>query len=47
MFFSSLHEERFTVALVNCNMEVYGQSDGFVHENDSVSWEITRALKCE
>ncbi|EXB71060.1 hypothetical protein L484_004195 [Morus notabilis] len=47
MFFSSLHKERFIVALVNCNMEVYGQSDGFVHENDSVSWEITRALKCE
>ncbi|KAM6548565.1 hypothetical protein CsatB_020241 [Cannabis sativa] len=43
MYPSSLENERFMVALVNCNIEGYGQ----ISDNDMISWEITRALKCE
>ncbi|PON93197.1 Nucleic acid-binding, OB-fold containing protein [Trema orientale] len=43
MYPSSLDNERFMVALVNCKMEGYG----LINDNDSVSWEITRASKCE
>ncbi|KAG5101400.1 hypothetical protein JHK84_046369 [Glycine max] len=45
MYPSSLENERFMVALVNC------KRDGCVIDglspDDSISWEITRACKCE
>ncbi|KAJ1383270.1 Nucleic acid-binding, OB-fold [Sesbania bispinosa] len=45
MYPSSLENERFVVALVNC------KRDGCVTDDllpdDSISWEITRAYKCE
>lgn len=46
MYPSSLENERFMVALVNCK-KGYGVSGGLIQENDDVSWEITRALKFE
>ena len=47
MYPSSLENERFMGALVYCKMKDYGLSDGLICENDSLSWEITRGLKCE
>ncbi|CAK9138902.1 unnamed protein product [Ilex paraguariensis] len=41
MYPSSLEHERFAVALVNC---CYARTE---QELDAVTWEITRALKCE
>ncbi|KAF8387640.1 hypothetical protein HHK36_026293 [Tetracentron sinense] len=45
MYPSSLENERFTVALVNCQRQCYGPGGCLIQENDSVAWEITRALK--
>ncbi|EOY06712.1 Nucleic acid-binding proteins superfamily isoform 1 [Theobroma cacao] len=47
MYPSSLENERFKVALVNCKRQGYGASDSLTPEADAVSWEITRALKYE
>ncbi|KAB2014845.1 hypothetical protein ES319_D09G255600v1 [Gossypium barbadense] len=48
MYPSSLENERFIVALVNCKRQaVHGSRDSQTPEADAVSWEITRALKCE
>lgn len=48
MYPSSLENEKFMVAIVNCkNRQGYGDNGGLIPENDDVSWEITRALKCE
>uniref|UniRef100_A0A2N9IKJ7 Cell division control protein 24 OB domain-containing protein n=1 Tax=Fagus sylvatica TaxID=28930 RepID=A0A2N9IKJ7_FAGSY len=48
MYPSSLENEKFMVAIVNCkNRQSYGDNGGLIPENDDVSWEITRALKCE
>ncbi|XP_039040261.1 uncharacterized protein LOC120178507 [Hibiscus syriacus] len=48
MYPSSLENERFIVALVNCKRQaVYGSCDSPNLEADAVSWEITRALKYE
>ncbi|KAF3433419.1 hypothetical protein FNV43_RR24521 [Rhamnella rubrinervis] len=47
MYPSSLQNERFVVALVNCKRPGYRGSDCLLHENDAISWEITYALKCE
>ncbi|XVE82263.1 hypothetical protein DITRI_Ditri15bG0134300 [Diplodiscus trichospermus] len=47
MYPSSLENERFLVALVNCKRQGYGSCDSLTPEADAVSWEITRALKCE
>lgn len=46
MYPSSLeHEhERFTIAIVNCKRY---NDDSRMQEDDAVTWEITRALKCE
>ncbi|GKV45027.1 hypothetical protein SLEP1_g52156 [Rubroshorea leprosula] len=45
MYPYSLGNERFTVALVNCEKQGYGSNDNLVQEIDGVSWEITRAIK--
>lgn len=47
MYPSSLENERFMVAVVNCKRQSGGIGDGLILENDAVSLEITRALKCE
>ncbi|KAK6930277.1 Cell division control protein 24, OB domain 2 [Dillenia turbinata] len=47
MYFSSLENERFIVAIVNCQRQVLGPRDGQTQEYDDVAWEITRAQKCE
>lgn len=47
MYPSSLHNERFKVAIVNCNREGSGPGDALVLETEGTSWEITRALKCD
>ncbi|XP_021290535.1 uncharacterized protein LOC110421296 [Herrania umbratica] len=47
MYPSSLENERFKVALVNCKRQGYGSCDSLTPEADAVSWEITRALKYE
>ncbi|KAL6193651.1 hypothetical protein ACLB2K_034735 [Fragaria x ananassa] len=47
MYPSSLHNERFKVAIVNCNREGSGSGDALVLETEGTSWEITRALKCD
>ncbi|XP_048326191.1 uncharacterized protein LOC107403862 [Ziziphus jujuba] len=47
MYPSSLENERFMVALVNCKRQISGVNDGFLLEGDAISWEITCALKCE
>lgn len=47
MYPSSLENETFMVALVNCKRHGVGPGEGYSEENDGVSWEITRALKCE
>ncbi|KAH7516652.1 hypothetical protein FEM48_Zijuj10G0157800 [Ziziphus jujuba var. spinosa] len=47
MYPSSLENERFMVALVSCKRKVSGVDDGFLLEDDAISREITRALKCE
>jgi hypothetical protein len=47
MYPSSLENERFMVAVVNCKRQSDGIGAGPVLENEAVSWEITRALKCE
>ncbi|KAF7837720.1 nucleic acid-binding-like protein [Senna tora] len=46
MYPSSLENERFMVALVNCKREGYGLMNG-LSPDDAISWEITRAYKCE
>ncbi|XP_015577535.2 uncharacterized protein LOC8289497 [Ricinus communis] len=46
MYPSSLENESFIVALVNSKREDYG-SRGLALETDTVSWEITRALRYE
>ncbi|KAK7363485.1 hypothetical protein VNO77_05629 [Canavalia gladiata] len=45
MYPSSLENERFMVALVNCKRDAC-MIDG-LSPYDSISWEITRAYKCE
>ncbi|KAK7264707.1 hypothetical protein RJT34_32317 [Clitoria ternatea] len=45
MYPSSLENERFLVALVNCKPDSC-QVDG-LSPDDSISWEVTRAYKCE
>ncbi|KAK7291714.1 hypothetical protein RIF29_07082 [Crotalaria pallida] len=45
MYPSSLENEKFMVALVNCKQGSHGTHD--LLPNDSTSWEITRAYKCE
>ncbi|KAL0548439.1 hypothetical protein IC582_012890 [Cucumis melo] len=47
MYPSSLENENFVVAIVNCRRQSrkYGNNVNFA--NDPLSWEITRALKCE
>ncbi|XWS08494.1 hypothetical protein CRYUN_Cryun40dG0007200 [Craigia yunnanensis] len=49
MYPSSLENERFMVALVNCKQQGYGSCGSLTPEaaDAAVSWEITRALKCE
>ncbi|PSR92506.1 Zinc finger protein like [Actinidia chinensis var. chinensis] len=47
MYPSSLENERFTVALVNCRRQGYGLTGSLIEGDDAVMWEITRALKCE
>ncbi|XP_028751755.1 uncharacterized protein LOC114711507 [Neltuma alba] len=46
MYPSSLENESFMVALVNCKNESYGLIQGPSLDN-STPWEITRAYKCE
>ncbi|KAK4265900.1 hypothetical protein QN277_026890 [Acacia crassicarpa] len=46
MYPSSLENESFMVALVNCKNESYGLTQGPSLDN-STAWEITRAYKCE
>ncbi|KAG7995347.1 hypothetical protein I3843_01G104200 [Carya illinoinensis] len=48
MYPSSLENERFVVAVVNCKRQGYAIGDGCrILENDAASWEITRAFRCE
>ncbi|CAL5346860.1 unnamed protein product [Camellia sinensis] len=47
MYPTSLENERFTVALANCRRQGYGHSGSLTEEHSDVTWEITRALKCE
>lgn len=48
MYPSSLENEKFVVALVNCRRQGYGLGGRLTEEHgDEVMWEITRALKCE
>ncbi|KAK9287661.1 hypothetical protein L1049_016098 [Liquidambar formosana] len=47
MYPSSLENEKFMVAIVNCRKHGYGVGDSLDLEDDTVMWEITRALKCE
>ncbi|CBI22888.3 unnamed protein product, partial [Vitis vinifera] len=47
MYPSSLESERFMVAILNCKRQGYGAGEDPTLENEGVSWEITRALKCE
>ncbi|KAB1213496.1 hypothetical protein CJ030_MR5G003434 [Morella rubra] len=47
MYPSSLEKERFMVAVVNCKRQGYGVGNGLILDNEAVSWEISRALKCE
>ncbi|XP_059646565.1 uncharacterized protein LOC132293205 [Cornus florida] len=47
MYPSSLENERFTVALVNCTGHERGLDDSLMQEYGAATWEITRALKCE
>ena len=47
MYPSSLESERFMVAIVNCRGKGYGAGEDLTLENEGLSWEITRAMKCE
>lgn len=47
MYPYSLGNERFTVALVNCEKQGHRSNDNLMQEIDGVSWEITRAIKCD
>ncbi|GKV20510.1 hypothetical protein SLEP1_g30626 [Rubroshorea leprosula] len=47
MYPYSLGNERFTVALVNCEKQGYRSNDNLMQEIDGVSWEISRAIKCD
>ncbi|XP_011016251.1 PREDICTED: uncharacterized protein LOC105119768 [Populus euphratica] len=47
MYPSSLENESFIVALVNCQGQGYGLSQSITQEADAIPWEITRALRCE
>ncbi|KAJ9699787.1 hypothetical protein PVL29_005586 [Vitis rotundifolia] len=47
MYPSSLESERFMVAILNCKRQGNGAGADPTLENEGVSWEITRALKCE
>lgn len=48
MYPSSLENEIFMVALVNCKTQSRERSNSLNPEtDDTVSWEITRALKLE
>uniref|UniRef100_A0A6N2MYV5 PPIase cyclophilin-type domain-containing protein n=1 Tax=Salix viminalis TaxID=40686 RepID=A0A6N2MYV5_SALVM len=47
MYPSSLENESFVVALVNCQRQGYGLSQSITQEADAIPWEITRALRCE
>ncbi|PIA61070.1 hypothetical protein AQUCO_00300529v1 [Aquilegia coerulea] len=47
MYLYTLENERFTVAIVNCKRQIYGDTVGLNREVDSCTWEIARALKCE
>lgn len=42
MYPSSLENERFTVAIVNCRRDDVGLMDG---EHERIAWEVTRATK--
>lgn len=47
MYPSSLENERFMVAIVNCKRQGSGPGDALMLETEGTSWEITRALKCD
>ncbi|KAG7029015.1 hypothetical protein SDJN02_10198 [Cucurbita argyrosperma subsp. argyrosperma] len=47
MYPSSLENESFVVAIVNCRRQTSKCGDNVYSVNDPLSWEITRALKCE
>lgn len=47
MYPSSLENERFMVAIVNCKGQGSGPGDALLLETEGTSWEITRALKCD
>ncbi|XP_042516134.1 uncharacterized protein LOC122090560 isoform X2 [Macadamia integrifolia] len=47
MYPSSLENEEFMVAIVNCKREINGLCNGLNLGHDPVMWEITCALKCE
>lgn len=47
MYPSSLENERFMVAIVNCKRQGSGPGDALLLETEGTSWEITRALKCD
>lgn len=47
MYPSSLENEKFMVALVNCQWHSNRVDDGLAPGTDGISWEITRALKCD
>ncbi|KAI6692934.1 hypothetical protein NL676_020644 [Syzygium grande] len=44
---SSLENEKFIVAVVNCGRHGYGLSTSLSLESDTVQWEITGALRCD
>ncbi|OVA16786.1 hypothetical protein BVC80_1543g242 [Macleaya cordata] len=47
MYLYTLENERFMVAIVNCNRQGDGDVDSLNREKETVTWEIARALKCE
>ncbi|XP_024197123.1 uncharacterized protein LOC112200331 [Rosa chinensis] len=47
MYPASLDNERFMVAIVNCKRQGSGPGDALVLATEGISWEITRALKCD
>ena len=47
MYPSSLENESFIVALVNCRRQGYGQNQSLTLESNGVPWEIARAQRCD
>lgn len=48
MYPASLESERFKVAIVSCQSQGYEVNNEYlISENEGLSWEITRALKCD